>query len=167
MVALDKLINVELDWDVQKKNNLVLHPQNSTEEIAVLSLQGRFASKAEGKWGEESWKLKRAGMRGNISISKGDAKQEVAFFKRQKLTKGTLTMQNGKTFQVERNAAATELQLFADTTLLIACRGSGNTLQVFLQPAAIDFSELPLLVIFLAYWILTVRIDAQYASYPG
>ena len=162
MDVLDKLVNVELNWSLLKGIGLVLHAFDNNNELAVLIIQGVFSSKAEGRFGQNSWKFKRAGLlQNNISITEGDSNQETAMFKKKGLG-GILTMKDGKSYLIERNALMTEYKLLSNQEPVIKYIFDQHS-KFFLQPASVGLQHLPLLLVFLPYLIIMQRIDYKSA----
>jgi hypothetical protein len=162
MEPLDKLVGLELNWSLVKGVGMVLHASGSNEEIATLLIQGAFGSKAEGKCGQDSWKFKRAGLlQNNITIMESNSNQEIAQFKKKGMG-GILTMKNGKSFIIERNALMTEYKILLDRTPVLTYRFDKHS-QMHIQEASVGLFELPLLLVFLAYLINMQRVDANSA----
>jgi hypothetical protein len=163
MESINKYLGKELNWTFVKNVGYVLHACDEQEKIAELNVQGTFGSKAEGKFDQENWKFKRAGLlKNNISVMDDKSNQEIALFKKKGLG-GFLEIKHGKTFTIERNALMTEYRLFFDKQLFINYLLKENGPQVILQPSAARLAELPLLVVFLGYLVIMQRIDANFA----
>ena len=164
MESIYNYLGIELNWMLVKNVGYVLHAINKQEVIAILTVQGLFGSKAEGKCDQGYWIFKRAGiLKNNITVVDGNTGKEIATFKKKGLG-GFLKEDNGKTFLIERNAMMTEYSLSNENQQLISYQHKDNRPQVFLQSSDMEVNNLPLLVVFLGYLVIMQRIDANFVS---
>ncbi len=152
----------ELHWSRDEKAGLVLRAGDEPAQFAVMIAKGAYASIAEGRCGEGSWKFSRSGfLKNNIAIT-DTAEKEIGAFKK-KGSGGFLEIDEGKKYEVIRNGLMTQYGLFFEKQLLVRCQLIQNQLKVYLIPEAKDFAELPLLVLFLTYLMIMQRIETNFS----
>lgn len=163
MESIFENVGKELNWTQVQNIGYVLHAHDAQTGIAVLQVQGVFGSKANGNCSDGAWEFKRVGMLQNsISVQSSSSSKQLAIFKKNKLNaNGTLEFIGGKTVTVNRNALMTEYNLLQENKVLVSFHHQQNRPQVFIDPAAVNTPELPLLVLFLGYLVIMQRIDAR------
>lgn len=162
MENIEKFLGKELNWLRDKTVGLALRAFGETINLAELNVKGVFASNAEGRSAQGSWKFKRAGMlKNNVSLIDGGTGQEIAVFKKKGLG-GSLEFKNGDTYSVTRNALMTEYSLLKDNQSLITFQYKDKRPQMVLEEGIRQTEKSALLAIFLGYLMIMQRIDARF-----